>query len=354
VVALVLAASCGGSDREANSTSATALGENVPAVVHPAADRRPRGQGVRTTDVSMQAAPALDTGVPVAQGNFADPFLLVVGDVVYAYATNVVGANIPVLRSASSTEAVYLGDALPTLPAWTEQGAVWAPSVYARADGSYVLFYDSLYGITGHQCVSRAVAKDPAGPFVDDSTQPFVCPLTEGGAIDASMVTVDGQPWLVYKADGNCCDLPTSIWSVPLSDDLLSLAGTPTQLITADQGWEGGVVEAPEIVEVQGSLYLFYSGNDWNSGNYAVGYATCASMTGPCSKPSTSPLLAAGGDVAGPGGQTLVFTPASDSRAVVGYHGWLPGKVGAPGGERRLYVGEVSFADGAVSVIPYS
>jgi hypothetical protein len=140
---------------------------------------------------------------------------------------------------------------------------------------------------------------------------------------------------------------------VPLSDDLLGLDGSPTELIIDDQAWEDGVVEAPEAVEVDGDLYLFYSGNDWSSGSYAIGYAACASITGPCTKPGSGPLLASGGDVAGPGGQTLVTTAASGVRAVMGFHGWLPGKVGSPGGERRLYVGGVSFDSGVVELVAY-
>ena len=140
------------------------------------------------------------------------------------------------------------------------------------------------------------------------------------------MVVVDGQPWLVYKADGNCCSLPTSIWSVPLSDDLLSVAGEATQLLTADQAWEDGIVEAPEMVEVDGTLYLFYSGNEWATADYAVGYAVCESVTGPCTKPASTPFHASTADAKGPGGQTFFVV---DGRTVMAFHGWLPGHVDA-------------------------
>lgn len=322
----------------------------VAGVDTDAADRRPALGIAPQATVDVEIAAALTKGVPVGSGNYADPFVLLDGSEVYAYATNVQGANIPVSRSVSPTQAQYLGDALPTLPTWTKPGAVWAPSVYERGDGTYVMFYNSIYGLTGHQCVGRATASTPAGPFVDDSEAPLECPLSLGGAIDASMIVVDGRPWLIYKADGNCCSLPTSIWSVPLTDDLLSLDGSPTKLIDADQPWEDGITEGPEMIEVDGTLYLFYSGNEWSTARYAVGYAVCESVTGPCTKPQTTPFHASTTDAKGPGGQTF-FTV--DDHVVMGFHGWLPGRVDTRTGQRRLYLGEVTFEGTTPSFTAY-
>ena len=45
------------------------------------------------------------------------------------------------LPEASGFEGHYLGDALPVLPTWTVPGFQWRPSVGARPDGTYVLYY---------------------------------------------------------------------------------------------------------------------------------------------------------------------------------------------------------------------
>ena len=58
-----------------------------------------------------------------------------------------------------------------------------------------------------------------------------------------------------------------------------------------DQGWEGGNVEAPDLVEANGRYLLFFSGNDWSSANYAVGAAQCATPLGPCSDVSAAPCF---------------------------------------------------------------
>ncbi|KAF2764922.1 hypothetical protein EJ03DRAFT_223380 [Teratosphaeria nubilosa] len=43
------------------------------------------------------------------------------------------------------------------------------------------------------------------GPYVDDNKEPFICPQSEGGAIDPSgfLNESDNPRWITYKVDGN-------------------------------------------------------------------------------------------------------------------------------------------------------
>jgi beta-xylosidase len=285
---------------------------------------------------------------PIYPGDFADPFSLRGPDANYAYATNTTSANVPVLRSTDGLTTQYLGDAMPDLPSWTSKGFVWAPSVLALGDTSYVLYYSSVDSASGKQCVSRATSSSPAGPFTDDSSAAFICQIDQGGSIDPSpFLASDGTAYLVWKNDGNCCKLPTKIWIAPLAADGLSLTGDPTALIEADQDWEGGNVEAPALVESGGTYYLFYSANNWDTSDYAIGYATCTALTGPCTKPEDEPWMPSVGHARGPGGQEF-FTGEGTGPSTVWmvYHGWLPGQVGEPDGTRRLYLDEVRIEDG--------
>jgi hypothetical protein len=53
-------------------------------------------------------------------------------------------------------------------------------------------------------CVSYATSKTVAGPYTDPSSQPWICPTAEGGAIDpAGYTNADGTRWVTYKIDGN-------------------------------------------------------------------------------------------------------------------------------------------------------
>jgi beta-xylosidase len=151
----------------------------------------------------------------------------------------------------------------------------------------------------------------------------LVCPAAEGGAIDAAAFTdTDGRRWLVFKNDGNCCGKDTWLQVAPLARDGLSLTGPPRRLVKEDLPWEGKVVEAPTLVERDGSYVLLYSANDYGSEAYAIGYATADSPTGPFTK-AERPLLttdASDGRFIGPGGQDVVTAPDGTDRLV--FHSW--------------------------------
>lgn len=329
VMAGLVLAACG-----SGSTPSTAAG--VSATQRPPTEGPQGGPG---TEEKLDTINGLLSGKPVFNADFADPFVLDQGDVAYTYATNTRDANIPVIRAQGYKVADYLGDALPTIPSWSAKGFIWGPAVFAAPDGKFVMYYSALTTAGGRQCITRAVADSPAGPFVDDSSAPFVCPLDLGGAIDPAVVVVNNAPYLIYKSDGNCCGIPTSVWSVPLSADGLSTTGDPVKLISNDQDWEGDVVEGPSMVVDADKLLLFYSANNWNTADYAIGYAVCDSITGPCTKPDDKPWMKSTDFAKGPGGQE--FFNAGGQVWMV-YHGWLPGQVDTPGGQRRLYLDEIT------------
>ncbi len=326
--------------------AATGCGSLVSSQARPG--QRPRtggpAPGASGAPTNLDPALGLLLGAPVYDGDFADPYVLVDNGRYFAYATNTKGANIPVLMTSGGGSGQYFGDAFPSLPSWSTPGFVWAPAVYAVA-GQYVLYYTTHVNATGRQCLSRAVAPTPVGPFSDTSSQPLVCQADLGGTIDPSLVAdPGGQAWLLFKNDGNCCGITTSLWSQELSPDGLSVVGTPAKLLSADQPWEGGLIEAPSMVTNNGTYYLFYSANAWDSENYAIGYATCTSISGPCTKPADSPWMTSTALAKGPGGQEFY---AAVGQLFIVYHGWTPGEIGySNGGERRLYLDSIRIVDG--------
>jgi hypothetical protein len=274
--------SCGASGT--NSSTSSSLKVSIKPNARAGQIPAPPSLGPRSLDpsksngVQLDVLSGLQNDSPIFDGDFADPFALRTADAIYLYATNTTttkyapGAHIPaiVLTRDSGFVGKYLGDALPTLPTWTVSGYQWAPSVWARPDGTYVMYYstpatvpldclgnppaaDCVHTPAGPRtafCISRATSSNPAGPFVDDSSSAFVCPVSSGGAIDPSVfVDAQGTPWLLWKSDGDCCGLPTTIYSQQLSPDGLSVVGPAHRLIGASQAWEGGLVEGPSMIE---------------------------------------------------------------------------------------------------------
>jgi beta-xylosidase len=213
------------------------------------------------------------------------------------------------------------------------------------------MYYTARDASAGKQCVSYAVASSPAGPFEDANDEPFICQRDLGGSIDPSpFVDSDGRRYLLWKNDGNCCGITTSIWIAELAPDGRSLRGKPRDVgASNDQTWEGRVVEGPNLVLHDGTYYLFYSANDYASAFYAVGYATSRTVTGPYTDAAENPILATKGRAAGPGGQTVV--EGRDGRAWMLYHAWDIDAIGdQAGGERSLWLDRLEFVDGKAVV----
>jgi beta-xylosidase len=166
-----------------------------------------------------------------------------------------------------------------------------------------------------------------------------------GGSIDPyPFVDTDGTPYLLWKNDGNCCGLPVKLWAQELSEDGLALLGEPVALIERDQAWERPLIENPAMWAHEGQYYLLYSANWWESFEYAVGYAVCETVLGPCVKPQEEPILSYTPEVMGPGGEAF-FTDA-EGNLWLAYHAWRGPDVGYPGGIRSLRIDPVSFEDG--------
>ena len=116
------------------------------------------------------------------------------------------------------------------------------------------------------------------------------CQPSLGGSIDPSpFIDTNGNLYLDWKSNGGTG--PATIWS---EQPTPAAPGSPpmpprSNCSSPSQAWEGGVVEAPDLITSGGRYFLFYSGNNWNSAGYAVGVATCTGPLGPCTKLCPSP-----------------------------------------------------------------
>jgi beta-xylosidase len=187
---------------------------------------------------------------PVYDGDFPDPFVLLAGDRFFAYGTQTGDTNVQVMESADLAGWQHRGDALPELPSWAGWGRTWAPAVLPR-DGSYVMYYAVRYEAAGRQAISVATASDPAGPFVDRSSEPLIFQEDRAGSIDPSpFVDADGAAYLLWRSDDNAIDRPASLWGAPLRPDGLALAGEPAEVLRHDAAWEKPLIEAPSLARV--------------------------------------------------------------------------------------------------------
>ena len=282
---------------------------------------------------------------PVYKYDFPDPHIIRVDDTYYAYATtNGSSVNIRVMSSPDLVNWEELGDSLPALPKWSvpNAGYTWAPGVIQLED-QFVMYYVAREKEIDRQCIGVAVSEDPAGPFTDSNDEAFICQGELGGSIDAyPFRDDDGKLYLFWKNDGNCCGLEVALWGQELGTDGLTLVGEPVTLIVRNQPWERPLIENPAMVKHNGRYYLFYSGNWWESHQYAVGYAVCETVMGPCEKPLNEPWFEYEAPVMGPGGES--FFTDKEGNLWMAYHAWTGANVGySGGGQRSLHIDLVTF-----------
>lgn len=293
--------------------------------------------GQRSLPLGIRAAPLGPEIVISNNVSLADPYILYHNGTYYAYGTNAAD-GIEVYTSA-------------TLRSWKKHSTLalhknnsygdkwfWAPEVYYRESNKTFYMY---YSAEEHICV--ATSSSPLGPFVQKDQKA----MREEKSIDSSLFIDDnGTPYLYFVrfTDGNV------IWVAQLEDDLMTIKeSTIKECIKVSQDWEknlGRVVEGPSVVKRNGVYYLIYSGNDYQSQNYGVGYATSNSPTGTWTKSNDNPIFQKPeATLVGVGHGALFFDKNGDSKYVFHAHNSTNGIH-----PRLMYITDMAIEGGKVSI----
>ncbi len=287
--------------------------------------------------------PTVGPGGLALTADAPDPAVLHENGYYYFFTTNTRAGNVPIWVSTDLNHWFMAGDSMPNLPSWAVAGTnrTWAPSVN-KIGGTYVMYFTAHHRTSDLQCIGVATSARVGGPY-QASESTLVCPVLLGGAIDPELFRhSNGSLWLIYKNDGNCCRVRTSIWSAPLAADGRSIAGASNELLYAAASWEGGLIEGATLIERSGRFHLFYSGNWWLSATYAIGHAVCDGVDGPCYRSSTTPFMGNRPGARGLGGPSMWVSGSNE--VWMTYHAWT-GPVGYPQGRRAGFLHRIDFPD---------
>ena len=242
---------------------------------------------------------------PVLAGDYPDPSVTKVGNTYWATATSSNwGPTFPLLKSTDLQHWSLVGHIFPgERPAWADY-YFWAPEISHDPNGKTYVFY-TAHQRGGNLAVGVASADRPEGPYQDHG------PLVgqPDGSIDGFPVQDEnGQPYLLWKEDGNSVQKPTPIWAQRLSADRTKLVGEKTELFRNTAPWEGNLVEGPSVVRHDGYFYLFYAANGCCGGTctYGTGVARAKNLLGPWEKYDRNPILTKGDAWTCPGHGTAV------------------------------------------------
>jgi GH43 family beta-xylosidase len=343
---LVPLAHCGAApsgDAQPAAAAPPARVEPAPsAPATPAAETAPAVEVARSAD-APRAPSGCDAGAPrgtsmlsgassFVQG--ADPFVLKdPSGAQFLFTTNRPGVNVPAyqLRDVGTLEP--LGDALPAMPKWAKRGFTWAPEVLRLSSDRYALWFSARDAKSDRQCVGRAFASRPQGPYVDDSDVAFLC--EDEAAIDQSPFRDDdGQLYLLWKTKEQAArGLRTTIWIGRLDASANLVTKSMKPLLANDQSWEGEHVEAPTLIHRKDGYFLFYSAGASTDRGYLVSYATATNVDGPYRK-SNDILIGGNPCMKGAGHEALV--PAGDDDYLIYYHAFHPERRDVQAGKSRF------------------
>lgn len=250
---------------------------------------------------------------------FADPFVYCEKGVYYAYGTSARHGIAVATSTDLKTWKTGVGRARENLALHRRDSYgekwFWAPEVYRRGDGKYVMYYSA------EQHVCAALADSPLGPFRQVERKPML----ESPAIDSSLfIDDDGTPWMTYT----CWEKPghgSGPRVIELEPDLLHVkqGAKPVFLFDASQDWEkvvdyARVNEGPFILKHEGLYYMTWSANGYENPRYAVGVATAKKVTGPWTKCRGNPILVRHGGLYGTGHHSFFRDAAGKLR--IAYH----------------------------------
>jgi beta-xylosidase len=161
----------------------------------------------------------------------------------------------------------------------------WAPQVFKHGNSYYMAY-------TANEQIAIAKAQSPAGPFRQDVPHPV---SGTGKQIDPFLFfDQDGKVYLyhVKLQNGNrifVTEMKADLSDIVPGSEKECIASTEPWENTAGAGWT--VAEGPTVLKHKNIYYLIYSANDFRNKDYAVGYATSLSPTGPWKKYPVNPVI---------------------------------------------------------------
>lgn len=240
----------------------------------------------QNTSAAEDSTRLSDKAIPLA-----DPSILLDDSTYYIYGTS--HANIG-FQTYSSTDLVNWKGPNGILEGGFvfKKGAAnfgdkgfWAPHVFKHENKYYMAY-------TANEYIAIATAPTPNGPFVQHPKSRIP---SDVHMIDPFFFSDDGKLYLYHvRLDGS-----NKIYVAEMDQKIGFIKKeTLTHCITAgEDAWENvnhdkwTVAEGPTVIKKAGTYFLLYSANGYENQDYAIGYATAKTPTGPWKRYEGNPII---------------------------------------------------------------
>ena len=212
--------------------------------------------------------------------NRSDAFLYRTNGRYYLYTsstTSIPFLNVPVASTTDFATWTPPKDAMVHLPAWAAEPFTWGPDVQ-KFGSHYVLYFTGFLKALDEQCIGAAFSASPAGPFTAQ-THPFIC--------QSGLSRLHRPPGLhrQRRHPVDAVEVGPERPRVAHPDHAVVPAARPRRTHPArvarrpscspTSPGRATIVEAPDMVEVDGVYWLAYSANWFNQPAYGIGAARC-------------------------------------------------------------------------------
>jgi hypothetical protein len=102
------------------------------------------------------------------------------------------------------------------------------------------------------------------------------------------------------------------------------------------------------MLESDGGVFLYFSGNRWSSSAYAIAVVGCNTPVGPCVESPTGQEVSSLSGLRGPGGPTFFVTPTGQT--MMAFAAWS-GAAGTVTSRRCLYIDTVEATGTVPSLV---
>lgn len=236
--------------------------------------------------------------VPVVAGDVPDPSgMFDNGRHVAVVTANGWAPSMRIFTSPDLNTWKLEGQVFTRPPKWAKVN-FWAPEITKLVNGRYAVYYSARSRRKSDPwfCIGMATSGAATGPY-KDLGKPLRC--GKYGSIDPFPTRDEnGQPYLLFKDDGNNFKRDAHIYAQRLSTDGKRVSGRPKELLrNRSKTWEGRVVEAPNVVRVGDSFQLVYAGGLFGGTkgcDYAIGVARSKALLGPYERFPGNPIVKGG------------------------------------------------------------
>lgn len=294
---------------------------------------------------------------PVFEPVLADPSVIRVDDLFYAYGTEDNWGQeggyhlVPVIKSKDLVHWDLVGNSMMKKPDWKSKGGIWAPDVTSVGDQFYMYYSFSTWG-DPNPGIGLAIADKPEGPFVDQGPVFTSEEIGVSNSIDPFFIEENGEKYLIWGSFHG-------LFLTQLSMDGKKPLGEKIQLA-------GSHLEAAYVYQKDGYYYLFGSAGTCCEGansTYQVLVGRSKKLIGPYLDQKGRNLLEdssgtlvvksnSGDDgYAGPGHNAEIITDKSGNDWLL-YHGMdkKNPKIGNGTNRRVLLLDQLIWRDGWPSI----